>query len=90
MDLISPFLTGGTKMPCRPRDCRQITFVTLNGFCPLSYPAPLLPPSPPSTVLNGQYQNRRIPTKIKCKIYAPFVLTKFYKTSSPNLDYLVP
>ena len=34
------------------RDCQQITFVTLNGFCPLSKKNP----TPP--VLNGQYQNR--------------------------------
>ena len=34
----------------RLRDCRQITFVMFNGFCPLSKKAP-----PP--VLNGQYQN---------------------------------
>ena len=33
------------------RDCRQTTFVMLNGFCPLSE-------NPPTTrVLNGQYQN---------------------------------
>ena len=37
------------------RDCRQITFVTLNGFCPLSNPPPP-PPHPPTPVLNGQYQ----------------------------------
>ena len=34
------------------RDCRQITFVTLNGFCPLINPPPHPPPA-----LNGQYQN---------------------------------
>ena len=29
------------------RDCRQITFVMLNGFCPLSKPPPSpLPPAP--------------------------------------------
>ena len=29
------------------RDCRQITFVKLNGFCPLSKPPPSpLPPAP--------------------------------------------
>ena len=33
------------------RDCRQITFITLNGFCLLSEKNP----TPP--VLNGQYQN---------------------------------
>ena len=31
------------------RDCRQITSVTLNRFCPLS--------NSPAPVLNGQYQN---------------------------------
>ena len=37
------------------RDCRQITFVMLNGLCPLSK-TPIPPPPPPSlTVLNGQY-----------------------------------
>ena len=57
------------------RDCRQITFVMLNGFCSLSKKKthPL--------VLNRQYQKMdRIPAKIKCKIHAPFVLTKFYNT----------
>ena len=34
------------------RDCQQITFVTLDGFRPLSKP----PPTPP--VLNGQYQDQ--------------------------------
>ena len=35
--------------------CRQITFVTLNGFCPLSNPTPH--PTPP--VLNGQNEDGR-------------------------------
>ena len=34
------------------RDCQQITFVMLNGFCLLSNP---LPPNPP--LLNGQSQD---------------------------------
>ena len=58
------------------RDCRQITFVMLNGFYSLSKkkkPTPL--------VLNRQYQKMdRIPAKIKCKIHATFILTKFYNT----------
>ena len=29
------------------RDCQQITFVMLNGFCLLSKPAPPPPPPPP-------------------------------------------
>ena len=37
------------------RDCLQITFVTLNGLCPLSKKNPH--PFPPPPVLNGQYQN---------------------------------
>ena len=35
------------------RDCWQITFVTLNEFCPLSKRNPLPP------VLNGKYQDRK-------------------------------
>ena len=54
------------------RECRQITFVTLNGFCPLNPPTPLF--------LTDNIKMDRIPTKIKCKIHAPFILTKFYKT----------
>ena len=44
-------------------DCRQITFVTLNGFCPLSKPHTSPPPPPPPppphhhVFLNEQYQN---------------------------------
>ena len=34
------------------RDCQKITFVMLNGFCPLSNPPPPITP-----VLTGQYQN---------------------------------
>ena len=33
-------------------NCRQITFVILIGFCPLSNPPPRHPP-----VLNGQYKD---------------------------------
>ena len=40
------------------RDRRQITFVTLNGFCPLSKN----PSTPP--VLNGQCRTDGKPTKI--------------------------
>ena len=62
------------------RDCWQITFVTLNGFCLLKNPHP--------PVLNRQYQDwYNIPTKIKWKIYALFTLYfKFWwYTSYKNL-----
>ena len=63
-----------TLAPTVLRDCRQITFITLNGFCPLSK----TPPTPPA--LHGQYQNgQNTNCKIKCKIHAHFILTKFYK-----------
>ena len=69
------------------KDCRQITFVTLNGFCPLS--------KSPSTplLLTDNIKMDRIPTKIKCKTHAPFTLTKFYKTQLARylvlINYLV-
>ena len=61
------------------RDCRQITFVTLNRFCPLNKTSPLTHPFSQRTIIKMDI----IPTKIKCKILAPFILTKFYyKTAS--------
>ena len=42
---------------CAVRDRRQITFVTLNRFCPLSKP-----PHPP--VLNGQFQMKENQPKL--------------------------
>ena len=79
---------GQSYGPSWSNNCRQITFVTLNGFCPLSN---ILPPFP--LLLTDNIKMDRIPTKIKCKIHVPFILTRFYKTSSlvsrPNLDYLV-
>ena len=58
------------------RDCRQITFVMLNGLCPLSK-TPITPPPPPSlTVLNGQYydglntkQNQMKNTPTFCTVF---------------------
>ena len=50
------------------RDCRQITFVTLNRFCPLSEPPLFL-------MDNGKMD--RIPTKIKWKIHTFFTLLHF-------------
>ena len=51
------------------RDCRQITFVLLNGFCPLSKKkthSPLL--------LTDKIKMDRIRTKIKWKIHTLFIL----------------
>ena len=49
------------------RDCQKITFVMLNGFCPLSNPPPPPPPSP--LFLLDNIKMDRIPTKIKWKIH---------------------
>ena len=57
------------------RDCQQLTFVTLNRFCPLSKP-----PTPHPLSLMDNIKMDKIPTKTKCKIHAPFVLINFYKT----------
>ena len=40
---------GPQKITTHQSDCRQISFVTLSGFCPLRKPHP--------TALNGQYQD---------------------------------
>ena len=53
------------------RDCRQITFVTLNGFCPLSEPA---------LFLTGKIKMDERPTKINWKIHTIFTLyLKFWR-----------
>ena len=74
------------------RDCRQITFVTFNGFCPLSkHPTP--PPTTTTTsplFLTDNIKVDRIPAKIKCKIHAPFVLTNFCKTQLARYLVLTP
>ena len=63
--------TSQTKHPVRTkfRDCQQITFVTLNGFCPLrkkkkKKPSPLF--------LTDNIKMDKIPTKIKWKIDLKF------------------
>ena len=62
------------------RDCRQITFVTLNRFCLLS--------KKPSTplFLTDNIKIDRIPIEIKSKIHTFFTLYfKFEGTSYKNL-----
>ena len=62
------------------RDCRQITFVTLNRFCPLSKK-----PSSPLFLMDN-IKIDRIPTEIKSKIHTFFTLHfKFEGTSYKNL-----
>ena len=51
-------------------DCRQITFVTLNGICPLSNPLPTSHPLPLTLTplfLTDKSKINRIPTKVKLK-----------------------
>ena len=83
------FLDHPCKLPIIFRDCQQITFVTLNRFCPLSKPqGPLF--------LMDNIMMERIPTKIKWKMlfYTVFqvlklLLMKNCKIQPPDLSFLV-
>ena len=85
------------------RDCRQIIFVALNGFCPWSrtphHSLPLSPSPPPPTlhVLNEHYQdgkNTKKSMKNTCPFYIVFQvlkvrLIKVCKIQPPDLLFLV-
>ena len=47
-------------------------------------------PPPPLMFLTDNIKMDRIPTKIKCKIHAPFILTNFYKTLLARYLVLIP
>ena len=77
------------------RDCRQIIFVALNGFCP---PVSLPNPPPPTLhVLNEHYQdgkNTKKSMKNTCPFYIVFQvlkvrLIKVCKIQAPDLLFLV-
>ena len=51
------------------RDHQQITFVTLNRFCPLSKPPPFPSPPPKPLFLMDKTKMDGIPSKIKWKIH---------------------
>ena len=79
---------------CSVKNCWQITFVTLNTFCPSSKPS--LSPTPP--VLKGQYQDgqntNQNQKKNTCRFYIVFqvlkvLLIKICKIQSLDLLFIV-
>ena len=56
------------------RDCQQITFVMLNGFCPLSNTTLPPHPIPYPSVLNGQYQDGQYTKQNQMKNTCPFYI----------------
>ena len=76
------------------RDCRQTTFVTLNGFCLFNKKKT----PPPLYVLNGQYQYgsyiKQNQTKNTCLFYSIFqvlnvLLIKICKIEPPDLLFII-
>ena len=68
---VKDIISSNLMMPWLFLDCRQITFVTLNGFYPLSKT------SPTRMSLTDNIKMKRIPNKIKWKMNS--VLTLDFK-----------
>ena len=80
LQALSHYVLSHIQIPLKEflRDCRST-----NNFCNAQrilsvkkIPPPQLTP----LFLTDSIKMDRIPTKIKCKIHAPFILTNFYKT----------
>ena len=83
---VKDIISSNLMMPWLFLDCRQITFVTLNGFCPLSKT------SPTRMSLTDNIKMKRIPNKIRWKMNCVLTLDfKFwsYFLQPPDLFYFL-